>query len=172
MHERTLNHTQETGNPTAAVSELPRSCSPVCELTLSRHEMELRRMEAADQMLNGLRQSEVPIKFGVTRTTASRWHRALSTKGLESLRERKATGRPSRLTIEQKMQIADLLKQDASDLGFSGSRWTATSLAKVIEARFGVRYSLDHVGRFMCKLGPHIHTTIVPGLKRVDTGTV
>jgi len=134
--------------------------------------MELRRMEAADQMLNGLRQSEVPIKFGVTRTTASRCHRAVSTKGLESLRERKATGRPSRLTIEQKVQIAIYSNKTLRIFGFSGSRWTATSLAKVIEARFGVRYSLDHVGRFMCKFGAAYHATIVPDLKRVDKGTV
>jgi len=49
--------------------------------------MECRRMEAADDFLHGLSHSHVVAKFGVSRTTASRWHRALTAKGLESLRK-------------------------------------------------------------------------------------
>src|SRR5438094_4583828 len=101
---------------------------------------------------NGLSHSHVVAKFGVSRTTASRWHRALTAKGLESLRKGKATGRPSRLTPEQKAQIMDVFEQGASALGFPDNRWTPTLLARIIEERFGVRYSLDHVTRLLAKL--------------------
>ena len=37
-------------------------------------------MEAADDFLHGLSHSHVVAKFGVSRTTASRWHRALTAK--------------------------------------------------------------------------------------------
>lgn len=114
--------------------------------------MERRRMEAAEDFLHGLSHSHVVAKFGVSRTTASRWHRALTAKGLDSLRKGKATGRPSRLTSEQKAQIMDVFEQGASALGFSDKRWTPTLLAKIIEERFNVRYSLDHVTRLMAKL--------------------
>jgi transposase len=126
--------------------------------------MERRRMDAVQDMLNGLPQSRVAIKFRVSRTTASRWHCALATKGLESLRERKATGRPSRLTPEQKAQIVDVFKQGASAPGSSDHPWTVTLLAKVIEERFGVRYSLDHVGRIMRKLGLRTGSTAMSGV--------
>jgi transposase len=126
---------------------------PVGEGTLSRDEMEHRRMEAAEDFLHGLSHSQVVAKFGVSRTTASRWHRALTAKGLESLRKAKATGRPSRLTPEQKEQIANVFGQGASALGGSDNRWTATLLARVIEERFSVHYSLDHVARLLSKLG-------------------
>jgi transposase len=133
---------------------LKSSHSTVGEGTLSRDEMERRRMEAAEDFLHGLSQSHVVARFGVSRTTASRWHHALTAKGLESLRKGKASGRPSRLTAEQKAQIADMFQQGALALGFSQNRWTAPVFARVIEERFSVHYCLDHVARLMAKLGP------------------
>ena len=68
---------------------------------LTRDEMESRRLMAAQDLQTGVSQSQVARKFGVSRTTASRWHRALNGKGVEALRKRRAPGRPSRLTAEQ-----------------------------------------------------------------------
>src|SRR6059058_1586864 len=72
---------------------------------LTRDEMESRRLMAAQDLQTGLSQSQVARKFGVSRTTASRWHRALNGKGVESLRKRRAPGRPSRLTADQLASI-------------------------------------------------------------------
>jgi len=69
----------------------------VAESLLTRDEMESRRLMAAQDLETGLSQSQVARKFGVSRTTASRWHRAMSGKGVEALRKRRAPGRPSRL---------------------------------------------------------------------------
>ena len=71
------------------------------ESILTRDEMESRRLLAAQDLQRGLSQSQVARKFGVSRTTASRWHRTLSGRGVEFLRKRRAPGRPSRLTAEQ-----------------------------------------------------------------------
>ena len=46
------------------------------EASLNRDEMEMRRLEAVQDLLSGLTQSKVARKFGVSRTTASRWNRA------------------------------------------------------------------------------------------------
>jgi transposase len=120
---------------------------------LSRDEMERRRLEAAQDLLNGTAQSEVARKFCVSRTTASRWHRALKGNGVESLRKRRAPGRPSRLTREQLAAIPALVTEGATAHGFPDNRWTTARLAVAIEARFGVRYDPDHVGRLMHKVG-------------------
>ena len=37
--------------------------------------------------------------------------------------------------------------------GFETDRWTTGRLAQAIQARFGVRYDPDHVGRIMHRLG-------------------
>src|ERR1700724_852515 len=121
--------------------------------SLNRDEMEKRRLEAVQDLQRGLTQSSVARKFFVSRTTASRWNRALQRKGVEALRKRRATGRPSRLSREQLQLIPGLYGQGAMIHGFSDSRWTTSRLAKVIEAQFGVRYDHDHVGRLMQKLG-------------------
>ncbi len=120
---------------------------------LTRDEMESRRLLAAQDLQNGLSQSEIARKFGVSRTTASRWHRALHRRGVESLRKRRATGRPSRLTEEQRGAVVALFQAGPRAAGFSNERWTTARLATAIFLRFGIRYDPDHVGRIMHRLG-------------------
>jgi len=121
--------------------------------SLNRDEMEKRRLEAVQDLQRGLTQSSVARKFFVSRTTASRWNRALQQKGVDALRKRRATGRPSRLSREQLQLIPDIFAQGAIVCGFPNNQWTTARLAAVIEARFGVHYDHDHVGRMMHKLG-------------------
>lgn len=120
---------------------------------LTRDEMESRRLLAAQDLQNGLSQSQIARKFGVSRTTASRWHRALHRRGVESLRKRRATGRPSRLTGDQRTVVIELFHGGARAAGFADDRWTTARLAQAIYARFGIRYDPDHVGRMMHQLG-------------------
>ena len=64
-------------------------------VTLSRDEMERRRLEAAEDLQKGITQARVARKFGVSRTTASRWYRILEGQGMERLRKRKAVLKPT-----------------------------------------------------------------------------
>jgi transposase len=120
---------------------------------LTRDEMESRRLLAAEDLQRGLTQSRVARKFGVSRTTASRWNRALSGKGLEALRKRRAPGRPNRLNPEQLRGVAEIYRTGSRAAGFDRDRWTTASFADAIFARFSVRYDPDHVGRIMHRLG-------------------
>src|SRR5215475_4497481 len=123
------------------------------ESLLTRDEMESRRLLAAQDLQRGLSQSQVARKFGVSRTTASRWFRSLSGKGMESLRKRRAPGRPSRLTATQLSDIAEVYRAGSRAAGFDSDRWTTARFADAIFARFGVRYDPDHAGRIMHRLG-------------------
>ncbi|MGD0775893.1 MAG: helix-turn-helix domain-containing protein [Candidatus Solibacter sp.] len=115
--------------------------------------MESRRLLAAQDLQMGLTQSEVARKFGVSRTTASRWNRALSGKGVESLRKRRAPGRPSRLTADQLKTLTETYRAGPRAAGFETDRWTTARFAEAIFASFGVRYDPDHAGRIMHRLG-------------------
>ena len=77
-------------------------------ITLSRDEMERRRLEAAGDLLKGITQARVARKFGVSRTTASRWYRTLEGQGMECLRKRKAPGRPSRMSSTQRAEVGEI----------------------------------------------------------------
>jgi len=120
---------------------------------LTRDEMESRRLLAAQDLQNGLTQSKIARKFGVSRTTASRWHHALHREGVESLRKRRATGRPSRLNLEQQQGVAEIFRAGARSAGFSDDRWTTARFASAIDRRYAIRYDPDHVGRIMHQLG-------------------
>jgi putative transposase len=120
---------------------------------LTRDEMESRRLMAAQDLQMGVSQSKVARKYGVSRTTASRWHRALSGKGVESLRKRRAPGRPSRLSKDQLQGVAEIYLAGPRAAGFEADRWTTQRFAEAIHARFTVRYDPDHVGRIMHRLG-------------------
>jgi putative transposase len=135
----------------------------------NRDEMETRRLAAAQDLLNGVTQSQVARRHGVSRTTASRWYRSIVVKGVEALRKRRATGRPSRLTADQVDSIRKMFVEGASAHGFSSDRWTTGKLAKAIERKFGIRYDQDHVGRLMHKFGLREHRFVYAPVP-VNTG--
>jgi len=120
---------------------------------LTRDEMESRRLMAAQDLQMGVSQSKVARKYGVSRTTASRWHRALSGNGVEALRKRRAPGRPSRLSKDQLQGVAEVYQAGPRAAGFDSDRWTTQRFAEAIFAKFAVRYDPDHVGRIMHRLG-------------------
>lgn len=121
--------------------------------SLTREDMETRRLAAAKELLTGVTQSQVARRYGVSRTTASRWHRSIVHKGFDGLRLRRATGRPSRLTADQVDAIRKMYFEGAAAYGFANDRWTTGRLAAAIERHFGIRYDQDHVGRLMHKFG-------------------
>ena len=125
----------------------------VAQGLLTRDEMESRRLLAAEELQRGLTQSQVARKFGVSRTTASRWNRALSGKGVEALRKRRAPGRPCRLTADQITGVTELYRSGPRTAGYDTDRWTTARFAEAIFARFAIRYDPDHVGRIMHRLG-------------------
>jgi putative transposase len=131
-------------------------------VTLSRDEMERRRLEAAEDLQKGTTQARVARKFGVSRTTASRWYRTLEGQGMDRLRKRKAPGRPSRLSSTQLAELRELFAGGPRAFGFETDRWTTARLAKAIEARFAIRYDPDHVGRLMHRLGLRPKPTSAP----------
>jgi putative transposase len=121
--------------------------------SLTREDMETRRLSAAKDLLSGATQSQVARRYGVSRTTASRWHRSIVYKGFEGMRRRRATGRPSRLTADQVDALRKMYFEGAMANGFSTDRWTTGRLAIAIDRQFGIRYDQDHVGRLMHKFG-------------------
>jgi len=135
-------------------------------VTLNRDAMERRRLEAAQDLLNGTTQAGVARKFGVSRTTASRWCRTLSGHGMERLRKRKATGRPSRLSPAQMAAVREIFHLSPREFGFDADRWTTARFACAIERRFSIRYDPDHVGRLMHRLGLRSKPASPPAVER------
>jgi len=136
-----------------SINRAARLMNTAAEGMLSRDEMESRRLLAAEDLQRGISQSLVARKFCVSRTTASRWFRALTGNGVESLRKRRAPGRPCRLNADQLKSVAELYQAGPRLAGFDSDRWTTARFADAIQVRFGIHYDPDHVGRIMHRLG-------------------
>jgi transposase len=114
--------------------------------------LQRRRMRAGRLLLRGVPQAEVARRVAVTRTTVSTWNEQLQSGGLEALK-RRARGRPSGLQAQQKSELVRLLKAGALAQGFATELWTLRRVGKLIEEKFGHRYSESQVWRILIGLG-------------------
>jgi transposase len=101
----------------------------------------------------GWKQHEIAQALGVSEGAVSQWMKRVREAGEEALKAHPPKGVPSRMTPEQQAKMPQLLARGAEAYGFRGDVWTARRVAKVIEKTFGVRYSRDHVGFLLRKLG-------------------
>jgi transposase len=118
---------------------------------MTRLELEARRMEAIPLLDSDTMQAKIARRFGVSRTTVSRWKRARA-QGSE-LKRLPTPGRPPRLGPVHVVMCMGLYSLGPRASGFDGERWTQDRFAKVIHDVSGVEYDPDHVGRLMRRWG-------------------
>lgn len=111
---------------------------------IDRTKAEHVRMQAAKCFAVGSTQADVARLYGVSRTTATRWHRHWCMAGVKGLEQRKATGRPRFVSIDKIREFLD---------GMDMAGRTTESI--VVELRDGLRvdYDHDHVGKLLNEIG-------------------
>ena len=82
-----------------------------------------------------------------------RWRKASEAGGAEALRPKPAPGRPPKLTTKQKRRLVRCLLEGPTKHGYRTDLWTTRRVAELIEAKFGIAYHRDHVGRLLHALG-------------------
>jgi transposase len=110
---------------------------------------EWRRMQAWRLSQLGWRQRDIAVALSASKGAVSQWLATARTRGPEALGSRAASGRPARLTDEQRRLLPDFLWHGAEAYGFRGDVWTCARVAKVIEEEFGVCYSKSQVSRLL-----------------------
>ena len=115
--------------------------------------LQRRRERAMELLKDGCQPHEVAAKLKIDRRSVRRWCAAHRQQGAQALRAKPAPGRPSKLSDRGKGQLEELLLKGAVAAGFPTDLWTCARIAQAIEARFGVRYHIDHIGRLMRALG-------------------
>jgi len=111
------------------------------------------RFQAAGMFEQGLRQRDVVRRFGVARSTASKWYQMWREGGREAMRSHRASGRPRRLTDDQLQQLEEELLKGPQAHGHITDLWTLPRIAKLIKKVFGVRYHPGHVWWLMRRMG-------------------
>jgi transposase len=116
-------------------------------------ELEKRRLRAGRLLLKGMAQVEVAQRVGVAKSTVSGWAKRLVAGGLDALRSERGLGRPAGLDSRQRDELVRALKEGAMAHGFPTELWTLPRVGRLIETRFGLRYSEPHVWRLLRRLG-------------------
>jgi transposase len=123
---------------------------------LTRTQLEERRLAAGRLLQAGhLSHAAIARQMGVSRTAVSKWAKQLrrSQSDLESLRNRPAPGRPSRLTMSQWQYLLQVLQRGALQAGFDTDRWTLRRIRALMLVEFGVEYHAHYLARRLTALG-------------------
>jgi transposase len=102
---------------------------------------QVRRLLALAAVYDGMTRAEAATVGGMDRQSLRDWAHRFNDQGPEGLKNRSGAGRPRRLT-EQQMEELSVIVETGPDLSTDGVvRWRRIDLKRVIEERFGVRYS-------------------------------
>jgi transposase len=112
-----------------------------------------RRMLALALVLDGKSRAAAATFCGMDRQSLRDWVHRYNAQGLEGLHNRTAPGAKPRLTVEQRREVAELVRK-GPDLAEHGVvRWRRIDLAQVIEQRYGVKLAERSVGDLLHRLG-------------------
>jgi len=105
--------------------------------------------------MNGKTQVEVANIFGVTRQALGKWIKKYRQGGNKSLKaQRKGRPKGGRLLSWQAAQIAKTITDHHPEqLKLPFYLWTREAIAQLIEQRFGIRFSIWTVGRYLSRWG-------------------
>ena len=126
------------------------------------------RVFSVNSVLNGMSAANVAEIAGVSRSTVSDWVKTVDEKGFEALKSVKPSGRPSKLTAEQKSEIDQTLQKEPSEFGYKV--WDGPTLSAYIKKTYGVDLCTRQCQRLFHELGySKIRPQVFPSKGYEDT---
>lgn len=110
-------------------------------------------MSAVLLFREGLSESEIAHRLGVTPQAVHGWHQLLRRGGADALRKRGHTGRPPSLTGLQKKKLARLLLDGAAASGYSTDLWTTKRVRDLVKREFGRIYTTVGIWKLLRRMG-------------------
>ncbi|WP_154073353.1 IS630 family transposase [Bradyrhizobium erythrophlei] len=112
-----------------------------------------RRLLALAAICDGMNRTEAARIGGMDRQTLRDWAHRFNQYGPDGLIDIKPTGRPSKLSDEQKDALKQLVETGPDPEKDGVVRWRCVDLKRVLGQRFGVDLSEVSLGRALKKLG-------------------
>lgn len=106
--------------------------------SIPRETMEQYRLWAWELRKKKWKINEIAESFGLNRGSVSRWFTKVKQDGKSVLKMRKAKGANPKLTVENKKQILEWLKQPATDFGFETPLWDCVRLKQLIFKKLNI----------------------------------
>ncbi|MGR3937537.1 winged helix-turn-helix domain-containing protein [Streptomyces sp. BRA346] len=112
------------------------------------------RFQAAELFAQGVAPPQVARRLRVSRKSAYAWHARWREAGVQALRSKGPSGRPSRMKPDWRDWLAAELEKGPAAHGWvEDQRWTLARVATVIARRFHVRFSPAQTWRILRQMG-------------------
>lgn len=112
------------------------------------------RLAAAELIQTGAGDLEVAKRFRVSRMSANRWRRALAAGGRSGLVSKGAGGAKCKLSPARLRELETLLDAGPAVHGWDEDQcWTLARITEVVQARFGVDYTLAGMDLLLHRIG-------------------
>ena len=112
-----------------------------------------RRRLALAQVLEGAERKTAAKSCGMDRQTLRDWVHRYNAEGLEGLSSHRSAGPAPRLSLEQKAEFAQMVREGPDPAVDGGVRWRRIDLQRKIEDRFDVTMQERTVGKLLAALG-------------------
>ncbi|MEK6891968.1 MAG: IS630 family transposase [Nanoarchaeota archaeon] len=113
--------------------------------SIPREALEHYRFQAVKLKNKGWKINKIAEAFEVTREAVSRWISKYKKQGLDSLKRTKANGAKPKLTIEEKEEILNCLKESAMEFGFETPLWTSKRVKQLIFKKFNISIHISKI---------------------------
>lgn len=114
---------------------------------------EQKRRTAARMFGQQMQSKQIAQILDVHPQTVRHWRRLYLRSGLRALSSGKPSGRPRKLTWDQKLQLLEMLHRTPRHFGMDSYLWTTRLIANLVFTQFGVSHHHDHLGVLLHELG-------------------
>jgi transposase len=111
------------------------------------------RLLALGNVLDGMSREDAAGRAGMDRQTLRDWVIRFNAEGVEGLRDRPKSGRPTWLDDGQLATLKALVLRGPDPERDGVSTWRAKDLCRMVEERFGVSYTENGLLRVLHELG-------------------
>jgi transposase len=109
------------------------------------NEFEQRRHEGIALHESGIKQADIARRLKVSRQSVSRWIAQYQSGGKTALVRKARSGRPPRLSSQQKQALIKILAAGPEAAGYKTQLWTGKRICRLLKERFGLSYNAKYI---------------------------
>jgi len=123
----------------------------IVKINIKVIQVELRQV-AINLLQEGWKQDRIASFLQVSQASISNWKRAYKKQGKQGLQPLVQSGRPARLSANEKEELKESLNAGAEACGFRGNFWTQKRVSRLIEEKFSVQIKPRQCGNILKEL--------------------
>ena len=115
------------------------------------------RLYAVYQIAKGRDAKDLQELYSTSHKSICNWVHRYSAEGVEGLKDRPRSGRPSFLSAGQKLELEQVLRTNPMAYGYNTATWTGALVIDFVKNRFGVEYRKAQIYNILHSLGFSFH---------------